>query len=133
MVLWNSYLIRAILLLWIAQFQTTYNMHHKPRFPTQFFFFTKFEKHRVGKKCHSIILLLSIPSVVFQLVFSLEILTRFFNHLKIRNVLVSSPLISFDELDYWITLEGVKFLPLSTQSKNSDPAWQMLSCFYSKR
>lgn len=133
MVLWNSYLIRAILLFWIAQFQTTYNMHHKPRFPTQFFFFTKFEKHRVGKKCHSIILLLSIPSVVFQLVFSLEILTRFFNHLKIRNVLVSSPLISFDELDYWITLEGVKFLPLSTQSKNSDPAWQMLSCFYSKR
>lgn len=133
MVLWNSYLIRAILLFWIAQFQTTYNVHHKPRFPTQFFFFTKFEKHRVGKKCHSIILLLSIPSVVFQLVFSLEILTRFFNHLKIRNVLVSSPLISFDELDYWITLEGVKFLPLSTQSKNSDPAWQMLSCFYSKR
>lgn len=133
MVLWNSYLIRAILLLWIAQFQTTYNMHHKPRFPTQFFFFTKFEKHRVGKKCHSIILLLSIPSVVFQLVFSLEILTRFLNHLKIRNVLVSSPLISFDELDYWITLGGVKFLPLSTQSKNSDPAWQMLSCFYSKR
>lgn len=133
MVLWNSYLIRAILLFWIAQFQTTYNVHHKPRFPTQFFFFTKFEKHRVGKKCHSIILLLSIPSVVFQLVFSLEILTRFLNHLKIRNVLVSSPLISFDELDYWITLEGVKFLPLSTQSKNSDPAWQMLSCFYSKR
>lgn len=133
MVLWNSYLIRAILLFWIAQFQTTYNVHHKPRFPTQFFFFTKFEKHRVGKKCHSIILLLSIPSVVFQLVFSLEILTRFFNHLKIRNVLVSSPLISFDELDYWITLGGVKFLPLSTQSKNSDPAWQMLSCFYSKR
>lgn len=133
MVLWNSYLIRAILLFWIAQFQTTYNMHHKPRFPTQFFFFTKFEKHRVGKKCHSIILLLSIPSVVFQLIFLLEILTRFLNHLKIRNVLVSSPLISFDELDYWITLGGVKFLPLSTQSKNSDPAWQMLSCFYSKR
>lgn len=132
MVLWNSYLIRAILLFWIAQFQTTYNMHHKPRFPTQFFFLRSL-KNRVGKKCHSIILLLSIPSVVFQLVFSLEILTRFLNHLKIRNVLVSSPLISFDELDYWITLGGVKFLPLSTQSKNSDPAWQMLSCFYSKR
>lgn len=111
------------------------NIQHAPQttFPNSIFFFLRSLKNRVGKKCHSIILLLSIPSVVFQLVFSLEILTRFLNHLKIRNVLVSSPLISFDELDYWITLGGVKFLPLSTQSKNSDPAWQMLSCFYSKR
>lgn len=132
MVLWNLYLIRAILLFQITHFQTKYSMHHKPRFPTKKKL-TKFEKHRVGKKRLSIILLLSIPSVVFKLVFSIEILTRFLNHLKIRNVLVSSPLISFDELDYWITLGGVKFLPLSTQSKNSDPAWQMLSCFYSKR
>lgn len=133
MVLWNLYLIRAILLFQITHFQTKYSMHHKPRFPTKKKKMTKFEKLRVGKKRLSIILLLSIPSVVFKLVFSLEILTRFLNHLKIRNVLVSSPLISFDELDYWITLGGVKFLPLSTQSKNSDPAWQMLSCFYSKR
>lgn len=84
----------------ITQFQTKYNMHHKPRFPTKKKKLTKFEKHRVGKKRLSIILLLLIPSVVFKLVFSLKILTRFLNHLKIRNVLVSSPLISFDELDY---------------------------------
>lgn len=60
----------------------------------------KFEKYRVGKKCFFIILLFLILFVVFKLVFLFEILIRFLNYLKIRNVLVLFFLISFDELDY---------------------------------